>query len=105
MNQIARLRKDAGLTQARLAELAGTTQPQIRRLENGDRELTKRWAERLAPHLNVTPERLLFPEGHPKDSIDKMLEDLPPEFADELHEEFERQVMRTRKLIELNKGQ
>lgn len=49
----------AGLTQDALALLAQTSQPQIRRLENGERELTVSWARRLAPHLNTTIERLL----------------------------------------------
>lgn len=41
------------------------------------------------------------PTGAPrKDSIDRLLEDLPPDYADELHDEFERSVIRTKKLIE-----
>lgn len=54
------LREKLGLTQQQLADAAGTSQPQIRRLEAGDRKLTKEWAERLARHLNTTPEILLF---------------------------------------------
>lgn len=56
-------RKELGMSQARLAELAGTSQPQIRRLENGERTLTKKWAERLAPHLQVAPQDLLFSDS------------------------------------------
>lgn len=48
------------MTQGALAELAGTSQPQIRRLEAGERKLTKEWAERLAPHLNCSAEDLMF---------------------------------------------
>lgn len=57
------LREAEGLTQTQLAEAVGTSQPQINRLENGDRKLTKEWAERLAPVLKTTPQKLLFSEG------------------------------------------
>ncbi|UTO29099.1 LexA family protein [Bartonella harrusi] len=63
MHIIKKLRKDLGLTQVKLAEKAGTTQPQIKRLEKGERKLTKEWAEKLAPHLGVKPFNLLFPEN------------------------------------------
>lgn len=56
-------REVAGLTQAGLGELVGTTQVQIGRLEAGKRKLTKEWAERLAPHLKVTPAYLLNVDG------------------------------------------
>jgi transcriptional regulator with XRE-family HTH domain len=61
MSNLKELREKKGLTQSQLAELAGTSQPQIRRLENGDRELTVAWAERLAGPLNTTPVGILFP--------------------------------------------
>ena len=60
MNQLRELREKAGLSQAALAEKAGTSQPQIRRLEASQRKLTKQWAERLAPHLQVSAQDLLF---------------------------------------------
>lgn len=60
MDTLKELRERIGLSQAKLAALAETSQPQIRRLENGERELTKAWAERLAPHLGVTATELLF---------------------------------------------
>lgn len=68
MSQLKRLREKIGLTQKELGALAGTSQPQIKRLEDGDRTLTKQWAERLAPHLNTTAEALLFPKGDDLDS-------------------------------------
>ncbi|MCF7672469.1 helix-turn-helix domain-containing protein [Bacillus subtilis] len=68
MSQLKRLREKTGLTQKELGALAGTSQPQIKRLEDGDRTLTKQWAERLAPHLNTTAEALLFPKGDDLDS-------------------------------------
>jgi phage repressor protein C with HTH and peptisase S24 domain len=63
MNMIKELRDKLKISQADLAEAVGTSQPQIKRLEAGDRKLTKEWAERLSPHLGVPPEALLF--GNP----------------------------------------
>ncbi|WP_173931362.1 LexA family transcriptional regulator [Chelativorans sp. Marseille-P2723] len=60
MSILRNLRIKKGLSQSALAELVGTSQPQIRRLEAGERKLTKEWAERIAPHLGVTPEMLIF---------------------------------------------
>ena len=62
MEDIKARRERLGLSQADLAELAGTSQPQIQRLENGMRELTVTWAEKLAGPLRTTPIRLLFPD-------------------------------------------
>lgn len=61
MNPVRSFREKAKLTQAQLAERVGTSQPQIKRLETGERKLTKEWAERLAPALGVPAELLLFP--------------------------------------------
>lgn len=63
MHKILELRTKLKLSQSALAELAGTSQPQIRRLENGERKLTKEWAERLAPHLHVSAQELLFSDS------------------------------------------
>jgi len=65
MSQIRKFRTLRDMSQARLADLAGTSQPQIKRLEAGNRKLTKEWAERLAPHLGVDPQELLFPDSKP----------------------------------------
>jgi transcriptional regulator with XRE-family HTH domain len=65
MSDLRTYREAAGLSQADLAELAGTSQPQVKRLEAGERKLTKEWAVRLAPHLGVQPERLLFRGDQP----------------------------------------
>jgi DNA-binding XRE family transcriptional regulator len=51
--QIARLRIERGLTQAQLAELVGTKQPSIARLERGDREPTLSFLRKLAAALGV----------------------------------------------------
>lgn len=50
------------LSQDRLAELAGMTQAQVNRLENGKRKMTPEWANMLSPHLNVSPVDLVFPD-------------------------------------------
>lgn len=45
--------KAAGMTDPRLAELAGTTKQQIFKLRRGERKLTVQWAQRLASHLDT----------------------------------------------------
>ncbi|MDF1777359.1 MAG: helix-turn-helix transcriptional regulator [Rhizobiaceae bacterium] len=65
MSTIRKLREMLGLTQAQLAKNVATSQPQIRRLEAGERQLTKDWAERLAPHLGTTASELMFGEEPP----------------------------------------
>ncbi|MBX4335664.1 helix-turn-helix domain-containing protein [Bartonella raoultii] len=75
MNNLKFFRQKIGLTSKQLAELAGTSQPQIFRLENGQRKLTKEWAVRLAPHLEVTPKQLLF-SGQELNSLDEQIEDM-----------------------------
>src|SRR5688572_17395794 len=55
-------REAADLKQQQLADLIGTSQPQIRRLEAGERELTKEWAVKLSPHLGRSPVELMFPK-------------------------------------------
>ena len=53
-------RKAKKLSMRVLGELAGTTAQQIERLEKGQRKLTKEWAEKLAPHLDMEASDLLF---------------------------------------------
>lgn len=65
MSDLRAFREAKGLSQNELASFAGTSQPQINRLESGQRKLSKEWAERLAPHLGISPEQLLF--GPPAD--------------------------------------
>ena len=52
-----------GLSLGKLAELAGTSRQQIQRLEKGQRGLSREWAIRLAPHVGVRPEKLMFGGG------------------------------------------
>ena len=56
-----RIRKK--MTQKDVADATGTTANQISRLENGDRELTPKWLERLSKALNCSKEELLGEEG------------------------------------------
>jgi phage repressor protein C with HTH and peptisase S24 domain len=72
-----------GLTQQQLAQLAGTSQPQIDRLETGKRKLSIDWMVRLAPHLGVSPIDLsdalaaqLGDRGGPRIDLSKIT--LPP---------------------------
>jgi transcriptional regulator with XRE-family HTH domain len=58
-NRIRDLRLGAGLSQAELAELVGTTQAQIARLETGERRLTVEWMQRIARALSLRPSDLL----------------------------------------------
>jgi len=66
---IKELREKLKLSQADLAEAVGTSQPQIKRLEAGDRKLTKEWAERLSPHLGIAPESLLFGNTNDNETV------------------------------------
>ena len=60
--QLRALREERGLSQARLAEIVGCSQPDIARLESGHARTTAEWAERLASPLGVEP-RDLFPRA------------------------------------------
>ncbi|WP_336800822.1 helix-turn-helix domain-containing protein [Kaistia sp. MMO-174] len=86
MSQLKQIREQRGLTQAALAELVQTTQPQIRRLEAGERKLTKEWATRLAKALGISAKDLLFDEAVlaetvPADELKRVPlgEEFPPE--------------------------
>lgn len=59
MSTMRELRQAAGLSQERLADLAGTSQPQINKLETGQRKMTVDWAVKLARPLGVEPTALL----------------------------------------------
>lgn len=59
MNRIKELREGQGLSQEQLAKRVGTSQPQIKRLETGDRRLTEDWMRRVAKALGVRPADLI----------------------------------------------
>jgi len=60
--QIARLRIQRGLTQAQLAELVGTQQPSIARLENGSSIPSLSFLQKIAVALNARIEVRLVAE-------------------------------------------
>ncbi len=69
-NVLKDYRVRAGLTQVKLAKLADTSGQQIGRFESGSRNITRQWAERLAPHLKCDAVDLVFGDQEAK----------PPEF-------------------------
>lgn len=71
--QIARLRLQRGLTQAQLAELVGTQQPSIARLENGSSIPSLSFLQKIAAALDARIEVRLVAEPQEKYRVD------PPE--------------------------
>ena len=59
MNRIREIRKAAGLSSEELGAKAGTSATQIRRLETGQRKLTRRWIERISQALGCSPASLI----------------------------------------------
>lgn len=59
MNRIREIRQKRGLSVAELASRVGTSQPQLTRLETGQRRLTEDWLRRLAKALDVEPAELI----------------------------------------------
>lgn len=59
--QVARLRIQRGLTQAQLAELVGTRQPSIARLENGSSVPSLSFLDRIARALDARIELNFVP--------------------------------------------
>ena len=51
---------EAAISGAELARKAKTTRQQIQRLRDGHRGISRDWAQRLAPHLGVAAEALMF---------------------------------------------
>jgi len=58
-NRIKQLREQNGLSASALAKIVGTSQPQITRLENGERPLDFVWLEKIAGALSVSPKDLI----------------------------------------------
>ncbi len=55
--EIIRLRKDANLSQKELADLAGTSQPAIARLESGNyKNVSLQFLRKIGKALGATPE-------------------------------------------------
>jgi phage repressor protein C with HTH and peptisase S24 domain len=69
-NRLKELRERAGLSMQALATRAGTSAPQINKLEKGERRLTVDWMTRLAPALGVElrdllPDQATLPVARP----------------------------------------
>jgi len=60
-NGLAEAIERRAISQGDLARAAGTSQQQISKLVQGEREMTALWAEKLAPILKTSPEKLVFP--------------------------------------------
>lgn len=60
--QVARLRIKIGLTQAQLAEIVGTKQPSIARLENGEGSPSLSFLEKVAEALGAEVQVHLVPK-------------------------------------------
>ena len=60
--QVARLRMLRGLTQAQLAEMVGTRQPSIARLENGSSTPSLSFLNKIAEALGAKIEFKLIPD-------------------------------------------
>lgn len=73
----------SGITPSELAKLANTTKQQIYKLEKGHVRLRDEWARKLAPHLGVKPEWLLFLDGdmEPMGSPDNSKASAPPQYV------------------------
>ena len=54
-NRIRELRVAKGLTQGQLGEMIGVGVAHVSRMENGKRDLTQYWMEKLAVALDVAP--------------------------------------------------
>ncbi len=66
-NRIRELREAKDISQGQLADLVTppTSQPQIDRLEKGDRKLTQDWMTKIAKALGVSAKDLLLDESKP----------------------------------------
>lgn len=66
-NRLGEFMRERGVNDPRLAELENTTKQQINKLRRGERQLTARWARRLAPHLRADWKDLMdLPRERPK---------------------------------------
>lgn len=71
-NNLRAWREFRRMSQAELAEQAGTTASVISLLESGDRKLSPKWLNRLAPPLHTTPGYML--DHDPNDLATNVLE-------------------------------
>lgn len=97
MNRIGKLREERGLTQADLARMIRTSQPQIQRLENGERKLTEDWMRRIARALDVEPADLLATATRAEFADD--LKPYLPEASDDLAKPLKARNLRYSKVL------
>lgn len=79
-NRIKEFRNRLKLSQEKLARAVGTTNQHIGYLERGERSLTQKWLNRLAPVLQCTPAELLGERSvtaEEKELLDN-LDSIPP---------------------------
>lgn len=62
-NNIAEIRKAAGMSQTELAEAIGTTLNNLGKLERGDRRLNQDWINKIAKATGVAPHEVIGPVG------------------------------------------
>jgi len=81
-NFLAAHREAAGMPDHELARLVGTSQPQINRLENGQRKLTIDWLQKIASALDKAPEDLLKPPAaHGTGNVNEVQRNTPLKIA------------------------
>lgn len=69
MTNMKKFRKEAALTQERLAELCNTDPGYIRQIELGRRFPSITYVERIAEALNVAPYRLFYNETSTEEEV------------------------------------
>lgn len=67
-NRLREIRKELGLTLQQLADIVGTSNQQIQRLESGERRLSDHWISRISEALKLEPYALI---ADPKTIIDE----------------------------------
>jgi phage repressor protein C with HTH and peptisase S24 domain len=82
-NRIREFRERAGLSMQALADRAGTSAPQINKLEKGERKLTVDWMVRLGRALGVDAKDLMSSDaaGRPPPSLPSSLNAISVEFG------------------------
>lgn len=61
-NGIRHFREKKGISKAELARRVGVTRQHMGRLEEDERKLSAKWAQKIAPFIDAQPQELMFPE-------------------------------------------
>jgi len=85
--RLSKIRKQRGLTQVTLGQLAGITKTQVYRYENGSSQPTLDVIKNMAIALSVTSDYLIFEEGErqPESSMKLLFEGVSQLNDDEKH--------------------